>query len=69
MTFSGSTITFGIGTVMGTLVGAALASLSTGEAHWEGFDDLREMRQTISRLNLTKQIDAITDRRPPETSL
>ena len=47
MTFSGSTITFGIGTVVGTLVGAALASLSTGEAHWEGFDDLREMRRHL----------------------
>lgn len=47
MTFSGSTITFGIGTVFGTLVGASLAAVTSGEANWEGFDDLREMRRHL----------------------
>ena len=47
MTFSGSTITFGIGTVFGALAGAALAATSNGEYRWEGFDDLREMRRHL----------------------
>jgi uncharacterized membrane protein YedE/YeeE len=47
MLFSGSSITFGVGTVLGTLAGAAVAALKSGEANWEGFDDLREMRRHI----------------------
>ncbi len=47
MTFSGSTINFGIGTVFGTLAGAALAAMSSGEYRWEGFDDLQEMRRHL----------------------
>jgi hypothetical protein len=47
MLFSGSSITFGVGTVLGTIAGALAAALKSGEANWEGFDDLREMRRHI----------------------
>ena len=43
MTFSGSTINFGIGVVGGVLVGSWLASLARREFRFEAFDDAKEM--------------------------
>lgn len=43
MTFSGSVVNFGIGTVGGVIFGAFLASWIRGELRLEAFDDKREM--------------------------
>lgn len=38
---------FGVGSVVGTVVGAFLAALVFGQFHWEAFDDDREMRRHL----------------------
>ncbi|MBI5164264.1 MAG: YeeE/YedE family protein [Magnetospirillum sp.] len=43
MTFTGSTITFGIAAVGGVIVGSFLASLAGGEFHVEAFSDASDM--------------------------
>ena len=47
LTFSGATIDFGIGLVMGTIAGAFLAAAAKGELRLEAFDDAREMRRHL----------------------
>jgi len=47
MTFSGSTANFGIGTVLGTIVGSLVVALAKSETRWEAFDDDREMRRHL----------------------
>ncbi len=48
MTFSGSTVNFGIGAVGGVIVGAWLGSLKRGEFRIEAFDDGKEMLRHIA---------------------
>ena len=47
MTASGSTLTFGVGSVMGVLAGAFIGSLIKGHFRWEACDDPRELRRQI----------------------
>lgn len=47
MTASGSSITFGIGSVFGVLAGAFIGSLIKGHFRWEACDDPRELRRQI----------------------
>ncbi len=45
MTFTGSSLTFAVAVVLGTLGGAMVVAVYRGEVHWEGFEDMREMRR------------------------
>lgn len=47
LTFSGATIDFGVGLVLGTIVGAMLTGAAKGELRLEAFDDAREMRRHL----------------------
>lgn len=47
MTASGSTLDFGIGSVVGVAAGAAIGSLIKREFRWEACDDARELRRQI----------------------
>ncbi|NNK78134.1 MAG: YeeE/YedE family protein [Litoreibacter sp.] len=47
MTSSGSTLTFGIGSVFGVLTGAFIGSLIKGHFRWEACEDPRELRRQI----------------------
>ena len=47
MTASGRSLTFGIGSVVGVLLGAFLGSLIKGHFRWEACDDPRELRRQI----------------------
>lgn len=47
MTFTGSTVTFAIAVVIGTLLGAGLVAVAKREFRWEGFDGMRDMRRHI----------------------
>lgn len=47
LTFSGSTIDFGIGVVFGTVIGAFLVAVAKREIRLEAFDDAREMRRHL----------------------
>ncbi len=48
MTASGSSLSFGIGSVAGVLAGALLGSLRLGHFRWEACDDPRELRRQIA---------------------
>lgn len=45
MTFSGATISFGIGSVFGVIAGAFAGALFKREFRWEACDDVRELRR------------------------
>jgi len=47
MTASGNTISFGIGSVVGVLLGAFISSLIKGHFRWEACEDPRELRRQI----------------------
>lgn len=47
MTASGNTLSFGIGSVAGVLVGAFIGSLFKGHFRWEACEDPRELRRQI----------------------
>lgn len=47
MTFTGSTITFGVGVFMGVIIGAFIAAWRKNELRLDAFDDPREMRRHI----------------------
>ncbi|MCB2137727.1 MAG: YeeE/YedE family protein [Rhodobacteraceae bacterium] len=47
MTASGSTLSFGVGSVLGVLAGAFIGSLIRGHFRWEACDDPRELRRQI----------------------
>lgn len=47
MTMSGASLKFGIGAVVGVVVGAAVTSVSLMQFRWEACDDAREMRRQI----------------------
>ncbi len=47
MTYSGATVTFGIGSVLGVICGALLGALFKREFRWEACDDVRELRRHI----------------------
>jgi uncharacterized membrane protein YedE/YeeE len=47
MTFSGATVTFGIGSVIGVVAGALAGALFKREFRWEACDDVRELRRHI----------------------
>ena len=47
MTASGSTLTFGVGSVAGVWTGAFLGSLFLGHFRWEACEDPRELRRQI----------------------
>jgi uncharacterized protein len=47
MTASGSTVTFGVGSVAGVWLGAFLGSLLRGLFRWEACEDPRELRRQI----------------------
>lgn len=47
-TFSGASISFSIAVVLGTVLGAFAMTLFLDEWHWEGFDDMREMRRHLA---------------------
>lgn len=47
MTASGRTISFGVGSVLGVLLGAFIGSLIKGHFRWEACDDPRELRRQI----------------------
>jgi uncharacterized protein len=47
MTASGSTLTFGVGSVAGVWIGAFLGSLYLGHFRWEACEDPRELRRQI----------------------
>lgn len=47
LTFSGATIDFGIGVVLGTAAGAFIVAAIRGELRLEAFDDAREMRRHL----------------------
>lgn len=47
MTFSGSTITFGVGSVAGVIMGSFLVATFTREFRWEACDDPRELKRHI----------------------
>ena len=48
MTFTGSTLDFGIGSVAGVVAGAFLANLAKGTVRLEGFDGRRELTRHLS---------------------
>lgn len=48
MTSSGRSLTFGIGSVVGVLVGAFAGSLIKGHFRWEACEDPRELRRQIT---------------------
>lgn len=48
MTSSGRSLTFGIGSVAGVLVGAFVGSLLKGHFRWEACEDPRELRRQIT---------------------
>ena len=45
MTYSGATLTFGIGSVFGVIFGAVAGALFKREFRWEACDDVRELRR------------------------
>ncbi|NIA69719.1 YeeE/YedE family protein [Pelagibius litoralis] len=47
LTFSGASIDFGVGLVLGTIAGAFLTAAAKGELRLEAFDDAREMRRHL----------------------
>ncbi|MEP0943348.1 MAG: YeeE/YedE family protein [Rhizobiaceae bacterium] len=47
MTMTGSSLKFGIGAVIGVIVGAAVTSIAQTHFRWEACDDAREMRRQI----------------------
>lgn len=47
MTYSGATITFGVGSVLGVVAGALAGALFKREFRWEACDDVRELRRHI----------------------
>lgn len=47
MTASGSAITFGVGSVIGVLIGSFCGSLIKGHFRWEACEDPRELRRQI----------------------
>lgn len=47
MTASGSTLSFGVGSVAGVVMGAAVGSLLKGQFRWEACEDPRELRRQI----------------------
>ncbi len=47
MTASGSTVSFGVGSVLGVILGAAIGSYSKGHFRWEACEDPRELRRQI----------------------
>ena len=47
MTSTGSALDFGIGSVVGVAIGAAMGSLLKREFRWEACDDARELRRQI----------------------
>ncbi|KQQ14204.1 SoxT protein, YeeE/YedE family protein [Methylobacterium sp. Leaf123] len=47
MLASGMTVDFGVGSVLGVLLGAFAAARSAGEFHWEAPDDAREVRRHV----------------------
>jgi hypothetical protein len=47
MTFSGATVTFGVGSVFGVVAGALAGALFKREFRWEACDDVRELRRHI----------------------
>lgn len=47
MTMTGSSLKFGIGAVVGVIVGAAVTSIVQTHFRWEACDDAREMRRQI----------------------
>ncbi len=47
MTSSGSQISFGVGSVLGVLIGAFIGSFSKGHFRWEACEDHRELRRQI----------------------
>ena len=47
MTSSGSTLSFGIGSVAGVLAGAFVGSLIKGHFRWEACEDPRELKRQI----------------------
>ena len=47
MTSSGNSISFGTGSVLGVLIGAAIGSLIKGHFRWEACDDPRELRRQM----------------------
>jgi len=48
MTASGSSLSFGIGSVLGVLLGAFIGSLVKGHFRWEACEDPRELRRQIA---------------------
>lgn len=48
MTASGSSLSFGIGSVAGVILGAVLGSLRLGHFRWEACEDPRELRRQIA---------------------
>ncbi len=47
MTASGTPISFGVGSVLGVVLGACLGSWSKGQFRWEACEDPRELRRQI----------------------
>lgn len=47
MTSSGISLSFGIGSVCGVIIGAALGSKKNGQFRWEACDDPRELKRQI----------------------
>lgn len=47
LTFTGASLNFGIGTVLGTIAGAFAVAVYKGELHLESFDGRREMRRHL----------------------
>ncbi|WP_425053303.1 YeeE/YedE family protein [Psychromarinibacter sp. S121] len=47
MTSSGSTVSFGVGSVAGVICGALLGSMVNGRFRWEACEDPRELRRQI----------------------
>jgi uncharacterized membrane protein YedE/YeeE len=47
MTSSGSSISFGIGSVVGVIIGAFIGSVIMGHFRWEACDDPRELRRQL----------------------
>lgn len=48
MTASGNSVSFGVGSVLGVLLGAAIGSFSKGHFRWEACEDPRELRRQIA---------------------
>jgi uncharacterized membrane protein YedE/YeeE len=48
MTASGNTLSFGVGSVLGVVLGAWLGSFSRGHFRWEACEDPRELRRQIT---------------------